>query len=160
MQNWRDLLLARAPGQRDVHDAVALEGDEGGMNLDMPQAVLERIAGKGTAAGECFNAFSFDNHYWIRWRNLASGLQRHTLQVARTHDHTLRIPEYATAYALPESPEATPPSYPFTDYFQRNESARLLLQLVHQGEAWADMQPDLTQGAPRPLPRLTITPIY
>ena len=124
------------------------------------QAVLERIAGKGTAAGECFNAFSFDNHYWIRWRNLASGLQRHTLQVARTHDHTLRIPEYATAYALPESPEATPPSYPFSDYFQRNESARLLLQLVHQGEAWADMQPDLTQGAPRPQPRLTITPIY
>jgi hypothetical protein len=160
MQNWRDLLLARAPGQRDRIVHVALEGDEGGMNLDMPQAVLARIADKGTAAGECFNAFSFDNHYWIRWRNLASGMQRYTRQVARTHDATLRIPEYASAYALPESPDATPPSYPFPDYFQRNESTRLLLQLVHQGEAWADMQPDLTRGAPRPLPQMTITPIY
>ncbi|MCC8362413.1 patatin-like phospholipase family protein [Lysobacter sp. A6] len=160
MQNWRDLLLARAPGQRDRIVHVALEGDEGGMNLNMPQAVLERIAAKGAAAGERFNAFSFENHYWIRWRNLASGLQRYTLQVARTHDATLRIPDYASAYALPESPDAAPPSYPYTDYFQRNESTRLLLQLVHQGEAWADMQPDLTQGAPRPLPQMTITPIY
>jgi hypothetical protein len=160
MQNWRDLLLARAPGQRDRIVHVALEGDEGGMNLDMPQAVLHRIAAKGAAAGERFNAFSFENHYWIRWRNLASGLQRYTLQVARTHDATLRIPDYASAYALPESPDADPPSYPYTDYFQRNESTRLLLQLVHQGEAWADMQPDLTQGAPRPLPQMTITPIY
>ena len=160
MQNWRDLLLARAPGQRDRIVHVALQGDEGGMNLDMPQAVLERIAAKGTAAGERFNAFSFENHYWIRWRNLASGLQRYTRQVARTHDPALRVPDYAAAYALPESPDAQPPSYAFTDYFQRNESARLLAQLVHQGEAWADMQPDLTQGAPRPLPQMGITPIY
>ncbi|WP_231734550.1 patatin-like phospholipase family protein [Noviluteimonas gilva] len=160
MQNWRDLLLARAPGQRDRIVHIALQGDEGGLNLDMPQAVLERIAAKGTAAGERFNAFSFENHYWIRWRNLASGLQRYTRQVARTHDPALRVPDYATAYALPESPDAEPPSYAFTDYFQRNESSRLMLQLIHQGEAWSDMQPDLTQGAPRPLPQMTISPIY
>lgn len=160
MQNWRDLLLARAPGQRDRIVHIALQGDEGGLNLDMPQAVLERIAAKGTAAGERFNTFSFENHYWIRWRNLASGLQRYTRQVARTHDPALRVPDYAAAYALPESPDTEPPSYAFTDYFQRNESARLLQQLVHQGETWGDMQPDLTQGAPRPLPQMTITPIY
>ncbi|WP_036169211.1 patatin-like phospholipase family protein [Noviluteimonas dokdonensis] len=160
MQNWRDLLLARAPGQRDRIVHVALEGDEGGMNLDMPQAVLERIAAKGTQAGERFNTFSFENHYWIRWRNLASGLQRYTQQVARTHDGRLRVPDYAAAYALPESADAQPPSYALRDEFQRIESARLLWQLVHQGEAWADMQTDLTQGAPRPLPQLAITPIY
>jgi hypothetical protein len=160
MQNWRDLLLARAPGQRDRIVHVALEGDEGGMHLDMPQAVLQRIAAKGTAAGERFNAFSFENHYWIRWRNLASGLQRYTRSVARTHEATLRVPDYAGAYALPESADAVPPSYAFTNDFQRIESARLLVHLVHQGEAWADMHPDLTQGAPRPLPQMTITPIY
>ncbi|PAM50680.1 hypothetical protein CEJ63_22415, partial [Acinetobacter baumannii] len=39
MQNWRDLLQARAPGYRDRIVHVSLQGDEGGMNLDMPQAV-------------------------------------------------------------------------------------------------------------------------
>lgn len=40
MQNWRDLLQARAPGYRDRIVHVSLQGDEGGMNLDMPQEVL------------------------------------------------------------------------------------------------------------------------
>jgi len=130
------------------------------MNLDMPQDVLARIANKGTVAGERFNAFSFANHYWIRWRNLASALQRYTQQVARTADHDMRVPDWANVYALPESPEHEPPSYAFSSYFQRVESARLLEALIRQGDAWSDMQPDLTEGAPRPLPQMTITPIW
>ena len=160
MQNWRDLLQARAPGQRDRIVHVALQGDEGGMNLDMPQDVLARIANKGTVAGERFNAFSFANHYWIRWRNLASALQRYTQQVARTAEHDMRVPDWADVYALPESPDSAPPSYAFSSYFQRVESARLLEALIRQGDAWSDMQPDLTEGAPRPLPQMTITPIW
>jgi hypothetical protein len=131
----------RAPGQRDRIVHIALQGDEGGLNLDMPQAVLERIAAQGTAAGERFNAFSFENHYWIRWRNLASGCSATRDKSRARTIPKLRIPDYAAAYALPETPDAEPPSYPYTDYFQRNEVARLLLQLVHQGEAWATCNP-------------------
>ena len=160
MQNWRDLLLARAPGQRDRIVHVALAADEGGMNLDMPDEVLQSIAAKGTAAGERFEAFAFDNHYWIRWRCLAAALQHYTQQVARTAKPELRVADYADVYALPESPETEPPSYAFSSYFQRDESARLLRALVLQGEAWSDMQPDLAQGAPRPAPQMKVTPIY
>ena len=160
MQNWRDLLLARAPGQRDRIVHVALAADEGGMNLDMPDAVLQSIAAKGTAAGERFEAFAFDNHYWIRWRCLAAALQHYTQQVARTAKPELRVDDYADVYALPESPETEPPSYAFSSYFQRDESARLLRALVLQGDAWSDMQPDLAQGAPRPAPQMKVTPIY
>ena len=61
---------------------------------------------------------------------------------------------------MPESPETEPPSYAFSSYFQRDESARLLRALVMQGDAWSDMQPDLAQGAPRPAPQMKVTPIY
>lgn len=160
MQNWRDLLLARAPGQRDRIVHVALAADEGGMNLDMADDVLARIAQKGTQAGERFNDFAFDNHYWIRWRCLAAALQHYTQQVARTAKPELRVADYASVYALPESPEHAPPSYAFTSFFQRDESARLLRELVAKGESWSDMQPDLAQGAPRPAPQMRVTPIY
>ena len=159
MQNWRDLLLARAPGQRDRIVHVALEGDEGGMHLDMPQAVLQRIADKGTRAGEVCNDFSFENHYWIRWRNLASALQRYAGQVATVADTTRRVEDYAAAYALVESASPSPPSYAITA-FQATMSLQMYRQLVAQGAAWADTDPDLTQGAPRPLPQMKVTPIY
>jgi hypothetical protein len=160
MQNWRDLLLARAPGQRDRIVHVSLAADEGGMNLDMPQDVLARIAAKGTAAGERFNEFSFANHYWIRWRSLAAALQQYTQQVGRTANTSLRVADYAEVYVLPESAESEPPSYVFKSWVQRTESARLLHALIAQGAAWDDMQPDLAQGAPRPAPQMKVTPIY
>jgi len=160
MQNWRDTLLARAPGQRDRIVHVALSPVEGGMNLDMPGPVLAGIAAKGTLAGERLSAFDFDNHYWIRWRCLAAALQQYTQQVARTNDARLRVTDYAPVYALPESAETEPPSYAFSSYFQRVESARLLASLIAQGEIWNDMHPDLVQGAPRPAPQMKVTPIY
>lgn len=160
MQNWRDTLQARAPGYRDRIVSVALEGDEGGMNLDMPQQVLSRIAHKGTLAGERFCAFSFDNHYWVRWRNLASAYQRYTVEVARTDDPAQQVLAYRSAYASVASGQPGPPSYPLAAQDKRRESQRLYRQMVEQGMTWEDCGPDLTDGAPRPLPQLRVTPIY
>ncbi|HJR72409.1 MAG TPA: patatin-like phospholipase family protein [Luteimonas sp.] len=160
MQNWRDLLLARAPGQRDRIVHVSLDGDEGGMNLDMPQAVLSRISAKGTAAGERFREFSFENHYWVRWRNLASAWQRYTIQVAGSADPARRVPAYGQAYAQAAAEGPPPPSYKFSSEAKRKTAEGLLLRLQEQGEEWADLGPDLTEGAPRPLPQMKITPIY
>lgn len=160
MQNWRDLLLARAPGQRDRIVHVSLDGDEGGMNLDMPQAVLTRISDKGTAAGRRFRDFSFENHYWVRWRNLASAWQRYTVQVAGSADPARRVPAYAQAYAQAAPDGPPPPSYKFSSEAKRRAAEGLLMRLQEQGEEWADLGPDLTDGAPRPLPQMKITPIY
>lgn len=160
MQNWRDLLLARAPGQRDRIVHISLDGDEGGMNLDMPQSVLESISAKGTAAGRRFRDFSFDNHYWVRWRNLASSWQRYTVQVAASADPARRVPAYASAYALATAEGPQPPSYKFSSEDKRKAAESLLARLQAQGEEWADLGPDLTDGAPRPLPQMKITPIY
>jgi predicted acylesterase/phospholipase RssA len=160
MQNWRDVLQARAPGYRDRIVHVSLHGDEGGMNLDMPQDVLSRIAAKGSVAGERFCDFSFANHYWIRWRNLASAYQRYTLEIARTDDPAQRVAAWRDAYETVASGEPPPPSYRLGSEDKRRESQQLWHQMVEQGQRWDDLGPDLTDGAPRPLPQMKVTPIY
>ena len=160
MQNWRDLLQARAPGYRDRIVHVALDGNEGGMNLDMPQQVLDRLARKGTLAGERFCGFSFENHYWIRWRNAASAYQRYTLEVSRTDDSRQQVIAYRAVYASVASGQPAPPSYPLGAQDKRRESQALYALMVEQGARWDDCGPDLTDGAPRPLPQMKVTPIY
>ncbi|UYY77323.1 patatin-like phospholipase family protein [Sphingomonas sp. R1] len=160
MQNWRDLLLARAPGQRDRIVPVPLERDEGGMNLNMPQAILTRISEKGTRAGEAFAAFPFENHYWIRWRNLASALQRYTIRIAQNADSAPPIPEYAGAYAIARTGTPPAPSYRFRSAARQEAAEALLHRLEAQGREWEDLGPDFTEGAPRPLPQMQISPTF
>lgn len=160
MQNWRDVLQARAPGYRDRIVHVSLHGDEGGMNLDMPQDVLSRIAAKGSVAGERFCDFSFANHYWIRWRNLASAYQRYTLEIARTDDPAQRVAAWHDAYESVATGEPPPPSHRLGSEDKRRESQQLWHHMVEQGQRWDDLGPDLTDGAPRPLPQMKVTPIY
>jgi hypothetical protein len=159
MQNWRDLLQSRAPGHRDRIVHVALSPDEGGMNLDMSQDVLDRIADKGTAAGEeLATKFKLDNHWWVRWRNVASGMERFKIELARGAGPPISA-SYADAHASALTGTPPPPSYPFTGEQQRDAQARLAA-MIEQGEPWADTLPDLTRGAPRPLPQLRITPTF
>jgi hypothetical protein len=47
MQNWNDNTQARSAGVRDRVVRVRLEKNEGGMNLNMPKAVIESVAKKG-----------------------------------------------------------------------------------------------------------------
>jgi hypothetical protein len=160
MQNWRDLLQSRAPGHRDRIVHIALAGEEGGMNLNMPQDVLDGISRKGTAAGEALEGFSFANHYWIRWRNLASALQRYTMKIADRVDSQQGIPAYRDAYETAMTGVPPPPSYPFRSQDRQLGAEKLLHNLTVQGQDWKDSGPDLTVGAPRPLPQLQIGMTY
>ena len=160
MQNWRDLLQARAPGQRDRIVQISLDEAEGGMNLDMPQEVLDSISLKGTVAGERLYEFSFDNHYWIRWRNVSSALQRYTIGIAQSDRCLPKIPRYNSAFAMAKTGTPLPVSYKFKSAVTAKAAEELLAHLITQGEEWHDLGPDLSEGAPRPLPQMQITPIY
>jgi hypothetical protein len=160
MQNWRDLLQSRAPGHRDRIVHISLSGEEGGMNLDMPQDVLSRIAQKGTAAGNLLKSFSFENHYWIRWRILASALQRYTKRVSESDESRPKIPAYLGAYQLAKTDPPEPPSYKFSSREKREEAQKLFAALVAKGKEWEDLGPDLSEGSPRPLPQMQILPTY
>lgn len=114
MQNWRDGLQSRAPGHRDRIVTVALAGDEGGLNLDMPGSVLDRIADKGTKAGRMLaKEFEFDNHWWIRWRIAASAIERFTISFAATAS-TTPTASYRDAWLSARNGTPNPPSYAFT----------------------------------------------
>lgn len=160
MQNWRDLLQSRAPGQRDRIVHVSLDATEGGMNLDMSQAILDSISLKGTAAGERLYSFSFANHYWVRWRNVASGLQRYAMRIAASADVIPPIPAYDGAFATVRTGTPPPVSYKFRSAEAQAASQNLYADLVVRGKEWADLGPDLGDGTPRPLPQMQITPIY
>ncbi|ESQ92524.1 hypothetical protein ABENE_07765 [Asticcacaulis benevestitus DSM 16100 = ATCC BAA-896] len=159
MQNWRDLLQSRAPGYRDRIVQVPLTQAEGGMNLNMPQRVLEGIADKGTHAGEALDAFSFDNHYWIRWRTLAAAYQGYARKVA--DDPVPPIADYSAAFALGTDIKTKPPAYEFKSKIKRQEAMNIVGNLSTKGEEWADdPKLDVIDGAPRPLPQMTITPTF
>ena len=160
MQNWRDLLQSRAPGQRDRIVHVALDKVEGGMNLDMSQDILDSISLKGTVAGERLYQFSFDNHYWVRWRNVASGLQRYTIRIAASAKVVPPIPAYEAAFATVRTGVPPAVSYKFRSTEAQSAAQALFADLVARGEEWADLGPDLSDGTPRPLPQMQITPIY
>ncbi|MFA5923666.1 MAG: patatin-like phospholipase family protein [Methylococcaceae bacterium] len=50
MQNWNDNSLARMPGVRDRIARVRLNDNEGGLNLDMEQSIIESIVERGEDA--------------------------------------------------------------------------------------------------------------
>lgn len=160
MQNWRDLLQSRAPGQRDRIVHISLDRTEGGMNLDMSQEILDSISRKGTAAGERLYQFSFANHHWVRWRNVASGLQRYSIRIAASTKLAPPIPAYAPAFEAVRAGAPPPVSYKFRSAAAEAASQKLFADLVAQGSEWADLGPDLSDGTPRPLPQMQITPIY
>jgi hypothetical protein len=98
MQNWSDNSLIRAPGYRDRICTVRLGEGEGGMNLDMPSATIDRLARRGALAGENLAwirrgtagscpapptadaqqlSHQWDRHRFIRYRTFLGGLARY-----------------------------------------------------------------------------------
>jgi hypothetical protein len=57
---------------------VPLSSLEGGLNLNMPQTVIEGMQVKGLEAGEmlCGERFSFEHHQWVRLRVLMGLLKK------------------------------------------------------------------------------------
>jgi hypothetical protein len=159
MQNWRDLLQARAPGHRDRIVHVPLTKEEGGLNLNMDEGVLKSIADKGTLAGvELATKFDFNNHYWVRWRNVAATTEKFAAEFAIGAGPPITV-SYADAHAAASS-GSKPPSYPFRSKKVRDEAQIRFALMAEQGAEWGTTTPSLHPGAPRPEPVLRIVPIY
>jgi predicted acylesterase/phospholipase RssA len=59
MRNWNDNTLMQLPGYRERTMEIAMNSDEGGLNLTMPPAVVTSIMTRGVYAGEAFvNGFA------------------------------------------------------------------------------------------------------
>ncbi|HEY0625350.1 MAG TPA: hypothetical protein VGD10_01315 [Allosphingosinicella sp.] len=156
VREWRDLIQVRAPGYRDRIAHVPLGPGEGGLNLDMPEEILKRVAARGAATGdEIVKNFNFNNHYWVRYRNT----------MAATEDMIERLVKVAFNQPLPEYENAWKamrnhgdyPSYSFTRA-QSLLSGQALDQLQTFSKLQAERRTSLRNRAPKPEGELRVTP--
>ena len=77
-----------------------------------------------------------------------------------TESSAQRVAAWRDAYQSVATGEPPPPSYRLGSEDKRRASQQLWRLMVEQGQAWEDLGPDLTDGAPRPLPQMKVTPIY
>jgi predicted acylesterase/phospholipase RssA len=109
MQCWNDNLTILHPGYRDRIVHISHTDDEGGLNLNMPREVIERLARRGAAAGEALTE-KFDpatgdgwhNHLWVRYRVLMAMLSDQAEPMMKALDPN-RSPSLLQLFADPPS---------------------------------------------------------
>ncbi|MFZ1124873.1 MAG: patatin-like phospholipase family protein [Candidatus Baltobacteraceae bacterium] len=167
MQNWNDNTQSRLPGYRDRIVTVFLADDEGGLNLDMPPQVLERLRARGAAAGALIagrfktpsvlapgkGAMDWENHRWLRFRTAMGAAKSYLADLAKTFRH----PEASdVAYdALINAADGTPVHrYPIPPEARRqvDDLANRAAQLGEELGAVDSLAEDL----PKPSPALVL----
>lgn len=155
MQTWVDETQLVAPGYRDRIVHVSHGADEGGLNLDMPPAVIAGLAARGASAGRKLrDRFRWDEHRWIRLRSLLDVMHRYVAPTWSAH-----APGTAGRASLLELLDAHRGrgSYPVTG--PQAECARAVLEGVDRLVADAAATGgDLRERAPRPAPELRARP--
>lgn len=170
MQNWQDNTQSLVPGFRDRIVRVYLAGDEGGLNLNMPTAVLDKLAARGTCAGQRLIAHfdavnpsscgpgvaqptNWDNHRVVRYRTAMALLENWLREFC-----TAYTPQYQV---LVTRPLGNPPcSYPWENPFQQLYAAGATAALVTLSAGWTASGQTFADGAPRPQPELVTRPRY
>lgn len=143
MQNWQDRLQGALPGYRERIAHVVLTQDEGGLNLEMDPAVIERLMSYGTQVGhKLATEFDWQGH---RWTRLISGLDRLADSIGTMDREMLH-------FFAERSPDDKP--YPQTKSWHRGALATLaaLRSLNVEALRLADKK------APKPRPQLRAMP--
>jgi hypothetical protein len=74
MQNWVDNMQITTPGFNKRVANLRQRDDEGGLNLEMPSAVIEELANRGADAAALFDDFHLAEHREKRYRIAMAGL--------------------------------------------------------------------------------------
>jgi hypothetical protein len=167
-QNWTDNTQSVLPGYRDRIVTVFLDSDEGGLNLDMPPAVLERLKNRGAAAGALiasrFEAPSqlspvkppapgWENQRWLRCRSTMGALKAYLSRFA-VGAREPQPPDVPYA-ALIEASTGTPVwTYPIDPNARATISA-LTARAAALGDDLA-AEPTLDDALPKPSPHLVL----
>jgi predicted acylesterase/phospholipase RssA len=155
MQNWNDNALAKAPGYRDRIIHISHLDTEGGMNLDMPRDLIERLSMRGAAAGYKIGArFEqpdvWSSHLWTRYRSALAMLQ--TL-LGTAHERYFHDPKGREQL---EALMKEPPCYHF-----KGSEAEAAARTNSAFSAFSDFnskQTDFVVRAPRPVSELRPRP--
>jgi hypothetical protein len=164
MQTWNDEMQARVPGYRDRIARVLLdEAREGGLNLDMPDTIINALGERGGHAGDGLverfgprgDFEGWKNHVWIRYRTLLEQIEH-----AAERIHTRRF-EDEEALAVLEGLIDDRPSYKNGWTHAHKQRARELHAHFIQLVAWRrEHGVELGRNAPKPTPQLRVRPRF
>jgi len=174
-RNWVNSLQAEVPGYRDRIVHIALDKEEGGLNLNMPQARVAALSSYGTAAAQALidhfihgtdhgqpTPMTWNNQRFIRYRSTMTLLQKFLVRFA----FAIKNPEKGdTPYddLIQRGPHDPPPTGYRLDPSQVPDATAQTAALVALG---SDMTPpkgmptSLEPGSPHPEPILVIRPDF
>ncbi len=170
MQNWGDNAQLKLPGYRDRVVHVSLMEEEGGMNLNMPDALIQTLGARGReAAQDLADDFegkapqggkapelTWANHRWVRFRTLMALLEDQFGRLGAALAH--KEPgdrSWDELIARGEGEE--PRSYPLKSEKRRKAAAEAVRALAELSKAWEEGA-DFTKDAPNPAPELRVRP--
>jgi predicted acylesterase/phospholipase RssA len=149
--DWRDTMQAELPGFRDRVCQIHLSKREGGLNLDMPQDVVQALEERGLEAGnKIVDEFEWDCHRFMRYLTFMQAMQE-GLQPAKGAFET-----FATGSS--RIPPACPPGYEFGDPPPWAE-AKPSTCAFFAGVTWGEPgEPDFANDPPIPKGWARVTP--
>jgi hypothetical protein len=168
MQNWVDNTQLSVPGYRDRVAHVLLTETEGGLNLNMPDDVIEDLGQRGQfAARELARRFNpravpkgmpltWDNHRWVRLR---SSMQLLEVFLSEIKDqYRAEDPSGRTYADLVQRTSRQPPN---SYRWPREDAASAATAALQELEGLAFLQATdrvFEEEAPHPTPELRIRP--
>jgi predicted acylesterase/phospholipase RssA len=161
MQNWRDNIQAIAPGYRDRIASVQLCNDEGGLNLNMPNDLINALTSRGRVCGETLNKFDFSQHIFTRFRISVCALEDYLLTMDK--NFSTPLPQDKTGWEYIKGKQ-TPPHYEWDSEHLRDDAARALDQIHDLLSAWqahantGDAR--FCRGVPKPTSTLQARPDF
>jgi predicted acylesterase/phospholipase RssA len=154
-KDWQDNLQSTLPGYRERIAHVVLKPDEGGLNLTMSAATVQKLVGYGEQAGLLLrDKFDLDGHRWRRFLVAMARMEQTLDEVTTAYD---QVPGKFGDFLKVYSPN--PSSY------KQNaaEAAEMLnrgAELAAMGARWRT-PPTIRDGTiPNPPTNLRITPKY
>ncbi|HET6601789.1 MAG TPA: hypothetical protein VFG57_07460, partial [Gaiella sp.] len=163
-----DATLTHQPGYRDRIVHVHTAPDEGGMNLTMPQHVIDALTLRGQAAGRALvdrfagtpgtdSGLSWDNHRWVRYRSALAALAG---QLERFGEAWRATPDGERSYRelVDRGVDVGPSGYRFVADGQRALALNLTDLLAEAGDRSETSDTPIGRGSPRPEPVSRIVP--
>lgn len=157
MQNWQDNCQSRVPGYRDRVVHVSQHDNEGGLNLDMPEEVVQQLTQRGSRAGQLLlkrfrTGDGWEEHRWVRFRSCMDLTEDWLREVARAYPNRVP-PDSLLEEVLMRADEAAPKIYSLSDA-DKIRAKHAMDQLAQLVANWEGNRTGFQTGPPRPEPEL------
>jgi len=112
-QNYRENMQTKLPSYRERVVQICLDDIEGGLNLTMPQKVIENVVKKGKQAGVILrNDFQLDQHNWVRFLVLMGQLEQNIMEI----EEAIKSPDFEEQLdKILEASKDSQSAYPYWD---------------------------------------------